>query len=80
MSAPYASDEKREFILELAVDEIEVERTSLGYRFATEDFDTMGYWQRGWWQTTIPYWVELFGVAPEDDDVLEITGEMIAAD
>jgi thymidine kinase len=45
VSAPYASEEKHEAIRELAVDEIEVECTGLGYRFATEDFDTMGYWQ-----------------------------------
>ena len=80
VSAPYASEEKRELIRDLAVDEIEVERTGLGYRFASEDFETMGYWQCGWWQTTIPYWVDLFGVAPEDEeDVLEITAETIVA-
>lgn len=45
----------------------------LGYRFATEDLDTMGSRRHGWWQPIISYWGELFGVAREDEEkVLEI--------
>jgi len=61
VSAPYASDERRAAVRERANAEIECRRTDLGYAFATDEFQTTGYWQHGWWQTTIPYWVELFG-------------------
>lgn len=61
VSAPYASEERRAAVRERASDEIECRRTGLGYAFAAEGFRTTGYWQQGWWQTTIPYWVELFG-------------------
>lgn len=61
VSAPYANDERRAAIRERASTEVECRRTDLGYAFATEEFQTTGYWQEGWWQTTIPYWVELFG-------------------
>jgi|APHM01.1.fsa_nt_gi hypothetical protein len=30
---------------------------------------TPGYWHRGWWQTTIPYWVELCGAVDATDPV-----------
>jgi len=46
--------------------EIAVERTALGHRFVAEDFETTVYWGDGWWQTTIPYWVDLLGAAGAD--------------
>lgn len=61
VSAPHAGDERRAAVRERASTEIECQRTDLGYAFATDEFQTTGYWQQGWWQTTIPYWVELFG-------------------
>ena len=42
---------------------LEAERTRLGLRYAAEDFETQVYVEDGFWQTTIPYWVELFGAA-----------------
>ncbi|MFC7240487.1 hypothetical protein ACFQS4_20190 [Saliphagus sp. GCM10025317] len=48
--------------LEAAADSvIECTRTREGLRFEGEGFETMGYWHGPVWQTTIPYWVELFG-------------------
>lgn len=43
--------------------EIECTETAFGYRFDGDDVDAHGYWQDGYWQTTIPYWVDLFGPA-----------------
>lgn len=43
--------------------EIAVERTPLGHRFVAEGFETTVYWGEGFWQTTIPYWVDLLGAA-----------------
>ncbi|USZ73109.1 hypothetical protein [Natronosalvus halobius] len=53
--------------LEVAADStIECTRTREGLRFEGEGFETMGYWHGPVWQTTIPYWVDLFGaVDPE---------------
>lgn len=39
------------------------ERTRLGLRYAGDGFETQVYVEDGFWQTTIPYWVELFGAA-----------------
>ena len=47
--------------------EIECVRTDLGYRYVGDDFETTVYWHDGFWQTTIPYWVELFGAVAEED-------------
>ncbi|MHB9285873.1 hypothetical protein ACKVMT_02395 [Halobacteriales archaeon Cl-PHB] len=40
---------------------IECEQTRMGLRYAAEDFETTVYVEDGHWQTTIPYWVDLFG-------------------
>ena len=37
------------------------DRTRMGLRYAGEAFETQVYVEDGFWQTTIPYWVELFG-------------------
>lgn len=42
-----------------------VEPTDLGYRFTGTDFETTVYWDDTGWQTTIPYWVELYGALGE---------------
>ena len=44
-----------------AVQDIRCERTRFGFRYSTPSFTTSGYWTDRYWQTTIPYWVELFG-------------------
>lgn len=44
-----------------AAQTITFEKTDLGYRFEADDFETMVYWGDGYFQTTIPYWVELLG-------------------
>jgi hypothetical protein len=41
------------------------EATDLGYRVEGADFETTVYWDDTGWQTTIPYWVELYGAATE---------------
>jgi hypothetical protein len=44
---------------------LECRRTGLGYRFEGDDFETTVYWDDSYWQTTIPYWVELFGTVDQ---------------
>lgn len=41
------------------------EPTDLGYRVEGADFETTVYWDDAGWQTTIPYWVDLYGAATE---------------
>ncbi|WP_411966790.1 hypothetical protein [Haloferax sp. YSSS75] len=48
---------------------IECRDTREGVAFAGEDTQTLVYHHRDYWQTTIPYWVELLGVAPDADFV-----------
>lgn len=50
-------------VTDRATREIECIETAFGYRFNGDDVDSHGYWQDGYWQTTIPYWVDLFGPA-----------------
>ncbi|MCU4800764.1 hypothetical protein OB920_10310 [Halobacteria archaeon HArc-gm2] len=83
VSAPRAGDERRATVRDLAATEIECRRTDLGYAFATDEFETTGYWQHGWWQTTIPYWVELCGAVADRvalDAVEPSTTEVAALD
>lgn len=56
-------------VREVAAYEIEFEATSMGYRFEADDFETTVYWGAGFWQTTIPYWVELLGAVGEQSAV-----------
>lgn len=82
VSAPHAGEERRAAVRERASDEIECRKTDLGYAFATDEFRTTGYWGHGWWQTTIPYWVELFGAVgtnPAATDALESTAAEVTA-
>ena len=41
------------------------ERSRMGLRYAGADFETQVYVEDGFWQTTIPYWVDLLGVASD---------------
>lgn len=40
---------------------ITITQTDLGLAFETDTFQTTVYHGPGYWQTTIPYWVDLFG-------------------
>ncbi|WP_436924713.1 hypothetical protein [Halosimplex amylolyticum] len=44
---------------------IRCEETKMGHRFEGPGVETTVYWDEGYWQTTIPYWVDLLGVAAE---------------
>lgn len=48
---------------------IEAERTGQGLRYTAPEFETTVYWAEGYWQTTIPYWVELYGAVGETETV-----------
>jgi len=65
VTAPRADAERRAAIAERADREIDCEATDLGYAYATDGFRTTAYWGAGWWQTTIPYWGELYGAGPD---------------
>lgn len=54
-------------LADYADSEIACTRTRAGLKYASEDFETTVYLADGYWQTTIPYWVELFGAVVEDD-------------
>ena len=54
-------DPLADLVADVATREIVVESTPIGDRFVTDGFETTVYWHEGGWQTTIPYWVELFG-------------------
>jgi len=70
VTAPGADEDRRATIEERAGREIDCEATDLGYAYATKGFRTTAYWGAGWWQTTIPYWVELYGAGPSVGDAL----------
>ncbi|HKJ58975.1 MAG TPA: hypothetical protein VKA37_07095 [Halobacteriales archaeon] len=65
------SDDGDDDLSALAADyadaEVAAESTDQGLAFRGAGFETLGYWGRDYWQTTIPYWVELFGaVDPQE--------------
>ncbi len=59
-------DELAAIAAEYAAVEVDVEPTAQGLAFRGAGLETLGYWGPGYWQTTIPYWVDLFGVADPD--------------
>ncbi|WP_053967962.1 hypothetical protein [Haloarcula rubripromontorii] len=67
-----AGDGLTEMVAERVETSYECERTPMGYRFVGEDYETTVYWSDGYWQTTIPYWVDLLGVAEEQADAAGI--------
>lgn len=75
--SPYYDNVSRE-----AARTISYERTGLGLRYETEGFETTVYWRDGFWQTTIPYWVDLLGAVGEAraevalDEVGMVPGEV----
>lgn len=54
-----------------ATQTVRCERTRCGLRLASGDHETLVYREPGWWQTTVPYWVDLLGAA---DDGLAVPG------
>jgi len=54
--------------------EIRCERTDLGYRFEGPGVETTVYVGDGYWQTTIPYWVDLLG-AVEDERAVALAAD-----
>jgi hypothetical protein len=65
--ASTAGDDLDALLADYADAEIECTRTSAGLKYASDDFEMTVYLSDGYWQTTIPYWVELFGAVVEDD-------------
>ncbi|MFW6153199.1 MAG: hypothetical protein ACOC42_02445, partial [Halobacteriota archaeon] len=55
-TAPFA-----ERVASRAAHTVSVTQTDLGVAFETDAFQTTVYHGPGYWQTTIPYWIELFG-------------------
>ena len=62
-------DDHADLLADYADTEMECTRTDAGLRYATDDFETTVYLADGYWQTTIPYWVELLGAVAEADDL-----------
>ncbi|WP_416841076.1 hypothetical protein [Haloferax sp. DFSO52] len=56
-------------LADIAGQTIESNDTREGVAFTGDGVQTRVYHHRDYWQTTIPYWVELLGVAPEEDAV-----------
>jgi hypothetical protein len=81
LTDPGRSDTYQELLADACEAEYESEQTAQGYRFEGEDFETTVYWSDGYWQTTIPYWVDLFGAveAEEEENIGPITPEMMGA-
>ncbi|MFB6111653.1 MAG: hypothetical protein ABEJ35_03860 [Halobacteriaceae archaeon] len=49
-----------------AVQTVTCERTRCGLRLSTASQETLVYRMPGWWQTTVPYWVDLAGAVTDD--------------
>ena len=58
--------------------EVDAERTDQGLALRGGGFETLGYWGRDYWQTTIPYWVELFGAVDPEEPLVPAGIESIA--
>lgn len=61
--------------LESLVDhELQCDATRHGYAFTGETFQTTVFYEHSWYQTTIPYWVEMFGAVRRGEmDLFEST-------
>ncbi|QLG26258.1 hypothetical protein HUG10_01305 [Halorarum halophilum] len=54
-------DERAERVVDAADVVVDCERTRLGLTFDAPGFTHSGYYRDGYWQTTVPYWVDLLG-------------------
>ena len=63
-------DDLAERVVAAADAVVDCERTRLGLTFDAPGFTPSGYYRDGYWQTTVPYWVDLLGrVAPREPPV-----------
>ncbi|MFC7045885.1 hypothetical protein ACFQH6_11120 [Halobacteriaceae archaeon GCM10025711] len=62
-----ADDDAAALVADHADAEVTATHTDHGVRYDADGFETQVYWDDGFWQTTIPYWVELLGVARDAD-------------
>lgn len=62
-------DELAEHVVDAADHVVACEETRLGNRFHGDGVETTAYWNDGYWQTTIPYWVELCGAIGEGETI-----------
>lgn len=69
------NDDLDGLVHEYTTDVIECELTDHGYHFETDDFETLIYVREGYWQTTIPYWVDLLGAVDEVRNLDPIVSE-----
>lgn len=60
-------DRATERVLATADRELEARSTAEGVAFEGDDYVTPGYWGTGFWQTTVPYWVDVCGATPAVD-------------
>jgi hypothetical protein len=63
--APDADERLAGRVRDCADRELACERTPHGLRFEGADYETLVYREADYWQTTIPYWVELLGAVSE---------------
>lgn len=66
-----------EVVTEAAKTDVDCRKTSEGYYYAVGEYETTVYWSEGYWQTTIPYWVELFGSVAESGQTAELLDRSI---
>lgn len=77
-----ASGPLADTVLDAADHELVVEHTEFGFRYTGEDFETTAYAGTGYWQTTIPYWVDLLGTTdafdPWESGILDVQASLDA--
>lgn len=69
VTTPGAGSDEEAMVAESADETITCRATDVGLRFDGDSVETLVYWQDGAWQTTLPYWVDLFGCVCDADDV-----------
>lgn len=69
VTTPGGGSDHHALVAEWADRTVSCERTRAGLRFVGPDVETTVYRDAAGWQTTIPYWVELFGCVCDDEPV-----------
>ncbi|WP_331236100.1 hypothetical protein [Natronorarus salvus] len=64
-----AEDPAADSLAVAADTELACRETPFGFAFSGESFETTCYWDGGYWQTTIPYWVALFGAVDTGTEI-----------
>lgn len=75
-----ADEDLAALVQDYAAQDIDCERTQFGYHFATDEYETRVYWGNGFFQTTIPYWVDLFGAVGEDPATIAYEAGLVDAE